>query len=223
MKPLYGPYDLVDRTGHFRKQAGAIAWNPNEDAGGKLSKYMDARLTRFLGDDRRPESIKSLPNLSPLETFDLHVFGSEGAPMNVKGTATTVLKEHHVESSERQAGLPTDTTMTDATDVNERSAESGPLAFPFCPYGEASNFGTRNGPSSAEDRLADFAWLDSTAKLNGQLLGYEPTDFSSHKFLYSRWNMIQRELYANWREDAVVDLSRRISELKRSGFGPFGQ
>ena len=64
------------------------------------------------------------------------------------------------------------------------------------------------------------AWLDGITKFNGRLMAYKLIEFSgSQKCCYSRWIMIRRGMYPHWREGAVFDLSRRVSELKRSGIG----
>lgn len=185
-KPLHKAELLVGRTRCFREKSGNIAWDPTEEEDSEeLREYMDARLSRLLGGDRNPDSIKSLPNLSRLELFDLRVFGSVVASKMAKATA----------------GPPIDTPMTDATnDIDEPSTKPEPLAFPFCPSGRSLDSRV-GGPTPVELGLALFARLDSTAKRNGQLMAYEPTDFSgSHTCWFSRWIMVQRELCANWRE-----------------------
>ena len=161
---------------------------------------MDARLTRLLGDDRHSESIKSLPNLSAKELFDLRAVGLGKAPQRASATATAASKKYYADKIKRQAGLPIDTPMTDATtDVEERSINPGPLTTHLLPSGESDVL--RNDVPANPENQALFDTLESTTVLYGRLMGYEPSRFvGPHTTFFSRWIVIQRELYANWRD-----------------------
>ena len=214
-KHLYDVNDLAGRTRRFREKAASIAWDPTEGSE-KLKDYMDARLTRLLGDERHSESIKSLPNL-----FDLRAVGLGKAPQRVRATATAASKKYYADKIKRQAGLPIDTPMTDATtDVEERSTNPGPLTTHCLPSGESVVL--RNDVPATLENLALFNRLGSTAVLYGRLMGYEQSRFvGPHTTLFSRWIMIQRELYANWRDGppSPAWLRRWVGGIKNSTAG----
>ena len=158
-KTLYGVNARSGRTRLSRERARCITWGagPGSD---KIKKYMDARLTRLLGKDRHPDSIKSLPNLSDKELAELRMVGLGKGASKAKSTATWASKKSYADNVKHRPGVPIDAVMAEATNnVNIRPPSLGQLETPYISGGPVDSH--NHVPTTAEEQLTISKALES--------------------------------------------------------------
>ncbi len=216
LRPLSSLNALSARTRKFSEKAGSITWN-NIISSDQIKSSM-ARLTGLLGDDRHPDSIKSVAYRSGQALADLCLDSLGIGAKKAKSTATLASKKLYVDKVKRGAGVPTN-TLTEATnDIDIRPTNLGPLANSF--FSGESVDSRYDVPTTAEERLALSNALQSAADHFKRLTGFESTlplkrtesdsvawadtrTFDEHVpparlCYYTQWTRMQEELRTHW-------------------------
>lgn len=193
LRPLSSLNALSARTRKFMEKAGS--WN-NIISTDKIKSFM-ARLTGLVGDDRHPDSIKSVAYFSGQALADLCLDSLGIGAKKAKSTATLASKKLYVDKVKRGAGVPTN-TLTEATnDIDIRPTNPGPLADSL--FSGESVDSRYDVPTTAEEHLALSNALQSAADHFQRLTGFEPTlPLNLRPCYFAQWTRMQHELRTHW-------------------------